>query len=93
MKLIRRDCIYYRVKRGQKLATVARAFGCPPRALAAFNDLSEEIEEGQIIKIPPCRNLYKVRGGESKSLLCGSEEGFEERNGTKCFYPAQQIFL
>ena len=85
---------YYRVKRGQKIADIARTFLMPPRVLAAFNDLSEEPQEGQILEIPEGEgNLYLVRGGESKSLLCGSPEAFEKKNRTALFYPMQMIWI
>ena len=85
---------FYRVKKGQTLRDIAIAFRLPPRVLAKENALTGEVHEGQVLKIPVCEgNLYTVRGGESKSLLCGSKENFEERNGTKCLYPTQVIFL
>lgn len=85
---------FYRVKRGQTLADVASAFGLPARVLAARNSLQAEICEGQILEIPrERRDLYVVRGGESKTLLCGSPERFEELNGTRCIYPGQTVFL
>lgn len=85
---------YYRVKRGQTLACIARACSCPPRALAAYNGLTCEVCEGQVLRLPPkSYDLYTVRGGESKTLLCGSAGRFEEKNGTKYLYPAQVVFL
>ena len=93
MKLFLQKRTYYRVKRGQTAREIACAFSCPLRALIAYNGLSGEPEEGQILKIPPARNLYIVRGGESQTLLCGSAEQFEKRNGTKWLYPMQEIFL
>lgn len=84
----------YRVKRGQTLTCVARTFGVPPRVLAAENGLQEELREGQYIKIPPnSHHLYEVRGGESRKLLCGSDERFLKLNKTECLYPFQLIFL
>lgn len=84
----------YRVKRGQTLSDIARTFSIPPKILAAENGLTEEVREGQVLALPKCgRNLYVVRGGESKSLLCGSKENYESRNATKCFYPTQIIVL
>ncbi|MDE6059844.1 MAG: LysM peptidoglycan-binding domain-containing protein [Clostridia bacterium] len=85
---------FYRVKKGQTLREIAFTFGIPPRVLARENELSKEVYEGQVLRIPSCRgNLYTVRGGESKTLLCGSRENFEKRNGTKCLYPTQVIVL
>lgn len=84
----------YRVKKGQGIREIAVAFGVPPRVLAKENGLTREAEEGQILQIPRLRrNLYTVRGGESKALLCGSDEAFEQRNRTKCLYPTQIVFL
>lgn len=94
VKLLLTEQSYYRVKRGQRLAEIARAFSCPPRVLAFVNGLTEEVREGQVLFIPrERRNLYVVRGGESKTLLCGSPEAFENRNRTKYLYPSQEIWL
>ena len=85
---------YYRVKRGQTLSSVARAYNLPPVLLAKFNDLTEEVTEGQVLLIPQAEgNLYTVRGGESKTLLCGSPENFEQKNGTACFYIGQVVLI
>ncbi|MDE7295949.1 MAG: LysM peptidoglycan-binding domain-containing protein [Clostridia bacterium] len=85
---------YYRVKRGQTLLQIASAFGIPPRLLAKVNALTEEPRAGQVLKIPAKNcNLYRVRGAESKTQLCGSPEAFERKNGTHCLYPEQLIFL
>ena len=85
---------YYRVKRGQTLFSIARAYSCPPRVLAALNSLSEEVREGQILILPEKKyDLYTVRGGESRALLCGSEETFEKKNFTRRLYPGQTVFL
>ena len=82
------------MKRGQTLGAIAAAFGYLPSALAAFNGLTCEVEEGQVIELPPSAgNTYLVRGGESKTLLCGSPARYLELNGTKCFYPGQRVYL
>ena len=84
---------YYRVKRGQTLDTIARAFSLPSRVLAAKNRLTCEPEEGSVLFLPEGGNLYTVRGGETKALLSGSEENFEEKNCTKRLYPTQAVLL
>ena len=85
---------YYRVKRGQTVSSVAEAYGLTPALLARANDLTEEVEEGQVLLIPRAEgNLYTVRGGESKTLLCGSPEKFEQKNGTACLYIGQVVLL
>ena len=82
------------MKKGQTLSEIASVFRLTPCFLARENGLHEEVREGQVLVIPKCsRNLYVVRGGESKTLLCGSKENFEKRNATKCLYPTQTIFL
>lgn len=85
---------YYRVKRGQTLLEIARAFRLPPRLLAAENGLTEEPRAGQILQIPSAEgNLYTVTGRESKTLLCGSHENFRSKNKTDCFYPTQTVLI
>lgn len=83
----------HRVCRGQTLSSIARTFGVPPRLLAAQNGLTCEVTEGQILVIPSAGNLYRVQGGESCTLLCGSVENFRKRNGTVCLYPTQEVLL
>ncbi len=94
MELQLRETGLYRVKKGQRLKDIASAFRIPPRVLASRNGLKEEPREGALLKIPSeRRDLYTVRGGESKTLLCGSSENFEERNCTKWLYPGQIVWL
>ena len=83
----------YRVKEGQTLLEISAAFGVPPRLIAAVNALEGEPEAGRALLIPAAGNLYTVRGGESKSLLCGSPARFFERNKTHCLYPGQTVLL
>lgn len=86
--------IVYRMKSGQTLASVARAFCVPVCLLARENGLTEEPSAGQVLKIPQnCGNEYRVKGGESRTLLCGSPENFFARNGTHALYPAQRVYL
>ena len=94
VKLLLEECEFYRVKKGQTLKDVAEAFSCPVRLIAAVNGLSEEVRAGEVILIPKAEgNLYAVRGGESKTLLCGSDESFSKKNGTNCLYPTQIVLL
>ncbi len=84
---------YYRVKRGQTLSEVAETFHTTPRLLVLKNNLTAELWEGQILELPPAGNLYRVRGGESRSMLCGSMKAFEEKNGTRRLYVGQTVVL
>ncbi len=94
VKLLLNETGFYRVKKGQTLNDIAKAFSLPIRLLAASNNLTEEVSEGQILSIPRTEgNLYTVRGGESKSLLSGSEKNFAEKNQTECLYPTQKVLL
>ena len=85
--------VFYRVKRGQSLADCARAFGVTKRLLAAANRLTAEPHAGQVLFIPPSGNLYRVRGGESRTLLCGSPARFLEKNATGRLYPGEEVML
>ena len=94
VKLLLKESEFYRVKRGQTLRGIAGAFSCPERLLAACNNLTEEVKEGEILFIPDVEgNLYTVRGGESKALLSGSDERFFEKNQTNFLYPTQKVIL
>ncbi len=83
----------YAVKRGQTLCAVAEAFGVPATLLAFENSLLGEVEAGQVLHIPPASHLYTVRGGESRTLLCGSEENFFRKNGTRSLFIGQTVAL
>ena len=94
VKLFLKDSVAYRVKKGQTLKDVAQAFSLPCRLIATFNGLTEEVREGEVLFIPEAEgNLYAVRGGESKTLLCGGSEKFKKKNGTSCLYPTQIVLL
>lgn len=76
------------------LAEIARAFCVPVTVLCRVNGLKEEVKQGQILIMPPQEgNLYCVRGGESKTLLCGSVERYERLNCTKHLFPGQEIWI
>ena len=83
---------YYKVKEGQTAEEIARYFSLSPRVLAQKNGLSGEPYAGQILLIPNLKgNAYTVREGDSKALLCGSEERFEKLNGTDAFYLGMHV--
>ena len=94
MKLILSRPELYRVKHGQTLTDTAACFRVPLPLLCRSNNLSAEPEEGEILRLPPAGgDLYRVQGGESRTLLCGSEESFFARNGTRALYPSQRVYL
>lgn len=85
---------YHIVREGQTLSALAKAYRLPESLIVKENGLTEELFEGQILRIPKARgNLYTVKAGESKTLLCGSPENFYKRNGTHILYPTQRILL
>ena len=85
---------FYKVQAGQTLKQIASVFSVSERLLIKENKLTEEVKKGQILRIPTERgNLYTVREGDTKSLLCGSEENYEKRNGTSVFYPGMKVVL
>ena len=85
---------FYKVKKGQTVREIARAFGVAERVLIKENDLLGEVWEGQILKLPNCcGNAYTAREGDSKALLCGSEERYREKNGTDALYLGMRVIL
>ena len=62
--------------------------------LAKENDLTEEPNVGRILKIPKeSGNAYIVQAGDTKALLCGSEENYRRKNGTDIFYIGMRVIL
>jgi LysM repeat protein len=85
---------YYTVREGQRIKDIANAFCVSERLLIQENHLEKEVQKGQVLHIPQERgNLYTVREGDTKSLLCGSEEEYERRNGTTIFYLGMKVLL
>ena len=86
---------YYQVQQGQTLQEIAYTFCLSERVLARENGLTKEVQKGQILFIPKSQigNRYTVKEGDTKSLLCGSEENFFRRNGTDCFYIGMKVIL
>ena len=85
---------YYIVKEGQTVREIARYFSVSPYLLAKCNGLEREPAKGSILQIPAERgNLYIVKEGDTKTLLCGSEENYEKKNGTDIFYIGMRVIL
>ena len=83
---------FYQVKKGQTLAEIANYFSVSERLLAKENGLSAPPFAGQILLIPKARgNAYTVQAGDSKALLCGSEENYRLKNGTDIFYLGMKV--
>ena len=92
LKTVQRQ--YYKVKEGQTLREVADYFCVAERLLVKENSLMGELFAGQILKIPAQKgNMYTVREGDTKELLCGSAKAFEEKNGTTDFYIGMKVIL
>lgn len=85
---------YYKVKTGQSLREIAEYFSVAERLLAKENDLKAPPYAGQLLVIPKeCGNAYLVREGDTKELLCGSEEEYRRKNGTDVFYIGMRVIL
>ena len=85
---------YYRVKRGQTLRDISLAFGVAVGVLIRENGLQAEPQEGALLYIPEMRgNRYLAQAGESKTLLCGSDDTFFKKNGTHILYPGMIVVL
>lgn len=86
--------VYYKVKAGQTLRSVAEAFSVPETRVVYDNSLTGEVQEGQLLRLPREKgNLYTVRAGDTKELLCGSRENYRHKNGTDAFYPGMKIWI
>ena len=85
---------YYKVKEGQTLRNIAEPFGVAERLLVKENALVSPPFVGQILRIPDTRgNAYTAKAGETKTLLCGNEEGYERKNGTDILYIGMRVIL
>jgi LysM repeat protein len=83
---------YYKVKKGQSLAEIADCFSVSEYLLAKENALTQAPFAGQILRIPSERgNAYTVREGDTKALLCRSEENYLRKNGTDIFYIGMRV--
>ena len=83
---------FYKVKAGQTVREIADYFCVAPRLLIQENGLLQEPKAGQILFIPKQRgNAYTVKEGDTKALLCGSEDAFRQKNGTDIFYIGMRI--
>ncbi len=85
---------FYKVKEGQSVAEIAAYFSLSPYLLARENCLKEPPKAGRILRIPTERgNAYTVQAGDTKALLCGSEENYERLNGTSVFYIGMRVII
>lgn len=85
---------YYKVKSGQTLKQIAEAFSVSEFKIAQINALCQPVWAGQVLKIPEERgHAYIVRAGDSKVLLCGSEDNYRQKNGTDVFYIGMRVIL
>ncbi len=84
---------FHKVVAGQTAREIAAAYRVGLFALVQENELTEEVKEGQVLRLPKERgNSYVVQTGDSKKLLCGEQERYEKRNG-KHLYPGMQVIL
>ncbi len=85
---------WYQVKKGQTLQEIADTFCVSARLLVKVNGLKEQPRAGAVLYIPKERgNVYTVKEGDTKALLCGSEENFERKNGTGILYLGMKVIL
>ena len=85
---------YHKTQAGQGVRAIAEYYSVSPFLLAKINGLTEEPKEGRLLRIPDERgNCYIVREGDTKILLCGSEENYARKNGTDIFYIGMRVIL
>lgn len=86
--------VYYKVKKGQTLAKVAKTFCVAERLIVKENGLRKELCEGQVLRIPTQRgNAFTAHEQATKTLCCGSDERYKEKNGTDILYPGMRVIL
>ena len=83
----------YKVKLGDTLKGISEQLPTTMYALIAENGLKTELTEGQILRLPARAGLYTVQAGDTKTLLCGSDEAYRKRNGTDVFYLGMRVRL
>lgn len=87
-------CHYYKIKEGQTLLGIAEYFSVSEWLLVKENELKAPLRAGQLIVIPKeTGNRYIVREGDTKELLCGSEEAYLRKNGTDVFYIGMRVII
>ena len=85
---------WYQVKKGQTVQDIANAFCVSERLLVYLNGLTAQPYAGQILEIPNASgNIYTVKAGDTKTLLCGSEENYRRKNGTDILYIGMRVIL
>ena len=85
---------FYQVKKGQTLREIADYFSVSEFLLVKINCLTSPPFAGQILRIPEEKgNVYTAQAGDTKTLLCGSEENYYRRNGTDVLYPEMPVVL
>lgn len=83
---------YYKVKKEQTLPEISAYFSVAEYLLVKENGLTKPPFAGQVLRIPAERgNAYTVREGDTKELLCGSEENYFRKNGTDIFYIGMRV--
>ena len=83
---------YYKVQKGQTLPEISAYFSVAEYLLIKENGLKNPPFAGQILRIPNERgNAYTVREGDTKELLCGSQENYVKKNGTDIFYIGMRV--
>ena len=83
----------HKVCNGETLEKIAETYRLPLRAIVRANGLTSEIQAGQILVLPArIGDVYTAQAGDGKSLLCGSKENYESKNG-KILYPGLKVWL
>lgn len=85
---------FHTVREGQNLQKIADYYSVSAYLLVQENSLTGELYAGQVLKIPSAKgNAYFVQEGDTKALLCGSEENYRKKNGTDIFYIGMRVIL
>lgn len=91
--LKRSDEKLYKVHPGETLEQLAARFGVTAYQIVAENRLNAPLYAGQVLLLPKSTGVYTVQAGDTKALVCGSDEVYRTKNGTDVFYPGMRVRL
>ena len=90
---------FYRVRKGDCISTISNLLDVPENAIISLNNLTCEVEEGDLLYIEKLldKRVYRVLATESLSSIakkfCISENDILSLNNISYVYMGQKIYL